>query len=218
MLASSRISSGASGRSTVLKQSKIACLCLVIRFIVIPLAIVRLKFTLLQINLHLEYTSRSHPLIKENFMHNIPSIHNHGSCCHTPDRTLFLTKNLNMDKVIKVVEKISLFAIGIFSAMTSFPLFIGTFAFGMGIGVWDAKNLTDRLHTHRDHALCAHGFMEHLTGVKLPAPLALAANIAILVAHIDHHATVFVPIVGMTMGIWAGRTIGANLDARCFNT
>lgn len=140
-------------------------------------------------------------------------VHQHKSCCHTPDHLLTLPKSRSAtDKVIRVLEKVSLVAIGVFSAITSLPLFASSLFVGLAIGLWDGKMLSDQPHTHQDHSLCAHGFMEHLTGVKLPAPLALAANIAILVAHIDHHATVFVPIVGVTMGILAGRAAAPMFD------
>lgn len=149
-------------------------------------------------------------------MTNTSPIHHHGSCCHTPEPSPHIAKKISrMDKVIAVLEKVSLVAIGIFSAMTAIKLFVPSFALGLVIGLWDGTKSCEKPHSHQDHALCAHGFMEHLTGVKLPKPLALAANVAILVAHVDHHAPVFVPIVGVTMGIWAGRATAPALDLCC---
>lgn len=127
----------------------------------------------------------------------------HSACCQPPlSLDLPTPKNSpKMDRILRVVEKISVVAIGVFSAMVSFPLFATSFALGLSIGLWEGRKFEH--HSHKDHALCAHGFIEHLTGVKLPAPLSLAANVAILIAHIDHHATVFIPIIGISMGIRA---------------
>lgn len=137
-----------------------------------------------------------------------PTLHHHhfDSCCHAlhgMDHHV-ADKPSKMDKIIRVLEKVCLVAIGIFTAMTSPELFAVSFTIGLGIGIWNHEKAKEEA-PDQDHALCAHGFIEHLTGIKLPQPLGLAANVAILVAHIDHHAPVFVPIVGVSLGIWAGR-------------
>lgn len=138
-------------------------------------------------------------------MTNISPIHQHQtSCCHGIHSPHLAKKQSMMDKLLRVLEKVSLVAVAVFSAMTSFGLFASSFAAGFVIGLWSGRELNAEPNDH-NHSLCAHGFLEHLTGVRLPAPLALGANVAILVAHIDHHAPVFVPIVGLTYGIWTGR-------------
>lgn len=132
----------------------------------------------------------------------------HAACCHHahPSST--------MDKVLELAEKVSLVVIGIMAALIDLPLFACTFLIGAAIGLLsDQKHLV--AEQHNDHALCSHGFLEHITGVKLPAPIGLAANVAIFVAHLDHHATVFVPIVGVTMGIWAGKQASPTVNL-CF--
>ena len=132
----------------------------------------------------------------------------HSACCHHSH------ESSTMDKALELAEKVSLVAIGIMAALIDLPLFACTFLIGAAIGLLsDQKHLVSEHHA--DHALCSHGFLEHLTGIKLPAPIGLAANVAIFVAHLDHHATVFVPIVGVTMGIWAGKQASPTVNL-CF--
>ena len=109
------------------------------------------------------------------------------------------------EKFLVVLEKVSFVALAVFAAAKGGILFAPTFAAGMAIGlIWgDAMRGQSDAH-HKGCATCSNGFMEQLTGVKLPWGIGLAANVAILAAHIDHHAVVFVPIIGVTTGIYTG--------------
>lgn len=130
---------------------------------------------------------------------NVSHTHSHHvveSCHHREEsRTL-----------IGVIEKISAIALGVFSAYTNWKLFIPFFFVGVCIGVYSYlqdKRASDHMHPGSS---CAHGLLEQLTGVKLPPVISLAANIAVTICHIDHHADVFVPIVGVSLGSWLGET------------
>ncbi len=111
-------------------------------------------------------------------------------------------------RVMEVLEKISAVALGIFSAYTNIKLFAPFFLLGVGIGVYThIKHGPKDLEASSGGSACSQEFIEQVTGVKLPAPISLAANIAVTVCHIDHHTTVFVPIVGLAVGNWVGRNI-----------
>jgi hypothetical protein len=110
-----------------------------------------------------------------------------------------------LDGFMKIAEKVSAVVLGIFSALTDLKLFIPFFLTGMCIGIYDFLNNPRSASEKHEGSSCAHGFLEQLTGVKLPAPVSLAANVAVTICHIDHHAAVFVPIVGLSLGAWAGR-------------
>lgn len=113
----------------------------------------------------------------------------------------------------RVVEKVCALVIGVFAAITEFWLFLPSFVFGAIIGAVTYKPLSPSSHQHPE-GTCSVGFIEQTTGVKLPRSIALAAGFAVMVAHIDHHATVFVPIVGVTLGLLAGKTAARMLNRK----
>jgi hypothetical protein len=111
------------------------------------------------------------------------------------------------EKMWWALEKASAIALGIFSAYTNLKLFIPVFLLGISLGIYNYFEGINK-HTHSSStSSCSQGFMEQLTGIKLPAPLSLIANIAITVCHIDHHDTVFVPIVAASIGAWTGQSL-----------
>lgn len=114
-------------------------------------------------------------------------------------------KKSKFDLFMGVLEKISAVALGAFSAYVSWKLFVPFFFAGVAIGIY--SYLRDKNSCQHSHPVssCAHGFLEQLTGVKLPAPISLAANVAVTICHIDHHGIVFVPIVGISLGAWVGK-------------
>lgn len=118
----------------------------------------------------------------------------------------------NMDKAFRFVEKVSVVALGIFAAVTAPELFIPTFAIGALIGICVPIKASHRHHHHSVEGGCSHGFMEERLGVKLPDSLSLLAGAAVVAVHIDHHADVFVPIVGVTLGVWAGKLVVPSLN------
>lgn len=132
---------------------------------------------------------------------NISNIHFHPGTegCHQKEKSKF-------DILINVIEKISAIALGVFSAYVNWKLFVPYFFVGVCIGIYSYTQ--DNASCSRPHPVssCAHGLLEQLTGVKLPPVISLVANIAITVCHIDHHSTVFVPIIGISLGAWLGKT------------
>ncbi len=110
------------------------------------------------------------------------------------------------DLLMSAIEKVSALALGIFSAYVSLELFVPFFIASISIGIYSYMN--DKQSCEHNHAgsSCAHGLLEQLTGVKLPPIISLAANIAVTVCHIDHHAIVFVPIIASSLGAWLGKT------------
>lgn len=128
--------------------------------------------------------------------------HPHATCCdNIPHLHL---KTSTKDKIWQIVEKVSLLAIGVFAAITLPKIFAITFCASIILGLID-KSIEKTDHKHQ--ATCSHSFLEQLTGVRLPAPLGFASNVAVLLAHMEHHAPVFVPLVGMTLGLWVGKSI-----------
>lgn len=126
-------------------------------------------------------------------------------CCQKTCASLFNEKNL--DKAIRIIEKISVVALGVLAAMTAPELFMPAFALGALIGLCTEKQTPHRHHHHSIEGGCSHGFIEERLGVKLPDSFSLLAGTAVLAVHIDHHADVFVPITGFTLGFWAGNQV-----------
>jgi len=135
-----------------------------------------------------------------NHCHEQPSVHtSKQEPAHPPK------KKSTSDRLLLVAEKISAVALGAFSAYTNIQLFVPFFLVGIALGI---HTFLKREASHVGHVPsigCSQGFMEQLTGIKLPTALSLAANIAITICHIDHHETVFVPIVAISLGAWAGK-------------
>lgn len=152
----------------------------------------------------------------------IDETHSHNHCSTCPDhaekhavqgsseriqwKNFFTdTSTSKFDKFMYLMEKVSAVALGAFAAFTSIELFIPFCLVGLALGLYSFFEVSSN-HTSNGHsAACSHGFIESLTGIHLPAPISLAANIAITICHIDHHNTVFVPIVGLFIGSWAGK-------------
>ena len=124
-------------------------------------------------------------------------------CCHHQTDEPFTAKNDKMEKAYRIAEKVCAVTLGLLAAATSFWLFLPCFAFGALVGIGSAKNSNLQSHTVEGGS-CSHGFIEQITGVKVPRSLTLISGFSVMAVHIDHHAEVFVPIVGLTLGIWVG--------------
>lgn len=129
------------------------------------------------------------------------------SHCHTPKRVnMGWGINIDFNKGMRIIEKVSAIAMGIIAAMTDLKLFVPFFLVGCAIGFYQYATEPE----HRRHggitSSCSQGFIEGLTGVKLPPLVSLVANIAVTVCHIDHHSDVFVPVVGVSIGAWVGKS------------
>ncbi|GAB4226604.1 MAG: hypothetical protein Tsb0021_02760 [Chlamydiales bacterium] len=112
----------------------------------------------------------------------------------------------NFDPLINIIEKISAIALGALSFYINRQLFVPFFFVGVCIGIYGHIKDKNTCSGHPPVSSCAHGLLEQLTGVKLPPVITLIANISVTVCHIDHHATVFVPIIGISLGNWIGKT------------
>ena len=112
------------------------------------------------------------------------------------------------DRFMDVLEKVSAVALGLFSLYTDCMLFIPSFLIGIGVGIYNhiRREGKDSSHSH-SHSSCAHDVFENVTGVSLPAPLSLAAGVAVTICHIEHHAIAFVPIAGLFLGAWLGERL-----------
>ncbi len=119
--------------------------------------------------------------------------------CHLKEKS-------NLDVLINIIEKISAVALGAFSFYTNWQLFLPFFFVGVCIGIYDHTKNKGSCSEHHSTSSCAHGLLEQLTGAKLPSIISLVANIGVTVCHIDHHDTVFVPIAGVSVGNWIGKT------------
>ena len=137
----------------------------------------------------------------------IPALENSPSCCAPncceqppPDPVSTL------EPLLHILEKVSLVALGALSLYTSWQLFLPFFAIGGAVGIYSYlqdKNLTQISHAA---ASCTQGVLEQITGIKLPPAISLVSNVAITACHIFHHGVVFVPVVAISIGAFAGKT------------
>ena len=127
------------------------------------------------------------------------AVHNHNCTQHSH------THNTLEDSLLPIIEKITAVGLGVFSVYTSFNSFVPFFIGGIILGVYSYMQNKEAVDiTHRSSS-CAYGLIEQLTQVSLPPVVSLAANVAMTVCHIDHHADVFVPIIALSLGAWAGK-------------
>ncbi len=134
-----------------------------------------------------------------NQVHASEACHNHG-------------EQSQPDTLTSLIEKISTVALGAFSFYTNWQLFVPFFFIGICIGIYTHITDKESCSPHHPVSSCAHSLLEQLTGVKLPPTISLLANIGVTVCHIDHHDTVFVPIVGVSLGNWIGKTAADSLS------
>lgn len=156
----------------------------------------------------------------------------------TPNRLEVFFSHPKVKVTFVILEKVSLIALAVFAAYLSPKLFFPFFGAGILLGTYlywnkkitwpipgreckhdieegcenDSKETCE--HEHESGG-CSQGFLEQLTGVRLPPPLALGANIAITVCHIEHHSAVFAPIIGLNAGMWVGSLLGSVLPDVC---
>ncbi len=125
-------------------------------------------------------------------------------CCETPQNPLWFS----------LVEQVTAVALAVFAFQVSADLFVPFFLVGIVIGGYQALT-SDPAERDNGAAMgCSRGLMEQLTRVKLPRLVSLAADVAVMWCHIDHHSTVFVPMIGLYAGAKLTVT-GADLARRC---
>lgn len=138
------------------------------------------------------------------------AVHNHpqAACCH-PHRHESMS-----DRVLYILEKVTAVALGVFCAYASMELFLPFFFVGMAVGLYQHISAQGEAGGPTGTASCSQGFLEQLTGVRLPRFVSLIANVGVTWCHIDHHTTIFVPIVGVSLGAWIGQATG-RLGSSC---
>lgn len=109
-------------------------------------------------------------------------------------------------RLFRLLEKVSAIALGTFCAYTNFGLFFSFLMAGTAIGFYQYF-VCDPADVTYKSVSCSQGLLEQLTRVKLPPLVSLIANLAIILCHIEHHTTVFVPVISVSLGAWAGRSI-----------
>lgn len=135
-------------------------------------------------------------------------VHGHNACCHPQHHERPLSERL-----FHLLEKVSAVALGAFAAYASMELFLSFFLAGVGVGVYQSFTSGPQEVCADGGSACSQGLLEQLTKVKLPPLISLGANLAITWCHIDHHTTIFVPIIGLSMGAWAAQSL-ASLRSR----
>ncbi|MGC2595958.1 MAG: hypothetical protein WA347_06735 [Rhabdochlamydiaceae bacterium] len=129
------------------------------------------------------------------------------SVCHT--RSCCEQQPTNSEQkwttLMHLLEKVSLVGLTALSVYASLELFIPFFLIGVAIGIYQYSGEKNRSSQTNIAPSCTQGVLEQITGVRLPAPVALAANVAITACHTVHHATVFVPIVALSVGVYVGK-------------
>jgi hypothetical protein len=131
------------------------------------------------------------------------SVSHARSCCQQPPSD----SEPKGTTLMRVLEKVSLVALCAMSLYASVELFIPFFLVGAAIGIY--KYSKEKNHCSQTHIApsCTQGVLEQITGVRLPAPVALAANVAITACHTVYHATVFVPVVALSIGAYVGKNV-----------
>lgn len=126
--------------------------------------------------------------------HSPSSLHEHSSACASGHN--------KPDALMMNLKKASDVALGLFSAYTDAKLFIPFFLVGTGLGVYNSIY---------DMKWCNYSIGSSCgSDLNLPPQLLLIATFVIALTHIDHHSTVFVPIMATSFGVTFGTEI-ANL-------
>lgn len=109
---------------------------------------------------------------------------------------------------IDVIKKIAAVALIAFSAQTSFYLFMGSFAAGIAIGLYQ-RMLKEKCVDITPISSCVHSFLEQATGAKLPEVISLLGTAGLTAHHIEHCPEVGVPLSGLIAGIWLVQRVDA---------
>lgn len=140
-------------------------------------------------------------------VHNLSSCHTPHCCDQTPTST-----NPNLELFMRVLEKVCLVGLGALAIYANWQVFIPFFLIGGAIGVYSYLQDKDFSQYARAAASCTQGVLEQISGVKLPAPVALATNAAITACHVVHHGVVFVPVVALCVGAYVGKGVSHGVN------
>jgi hypothetical protein len=140
------------------------------------------------------------------------AVHNHPqvACCHGHEHR----HESVSDRVLYILEKVTAVALAVFCAYACMELFLPFFLVGMAVGLYQHISAQGQLEGPTGAASCSQGFLEQLTGVRLPRLVSLIANVGVTWCHIDHHTTIFVPVVAVSVGAWVGQATG-RLGSSC---
>ena len=120
-----------------------------------------------------------------------PHLNSHSCCGSLQDTT--------PDWFCKI-EQVTAVALAVFAYLVDAVLFVPFFLVGSAIGFYQAVTSNDSERDHSARMGCSRGLMEQLTGIKLPRLVSLATDVAVMWCHIDHHSTVFVPMIALYSG------------------
>lgn len=140
--------------------------------------------------------------------HTTPAIHCHdGQCAVGPKHPCY--QNPKVAQVMEILQKISLVVLVVL-AFYSEPEITGYFTAGgfvLGVCMYSYQKpdqKPDENHTESGKG-CSVGLMGQLTGISLPPPIELAANIAIFYHHLEHCSDIFSALVGLNFGYKMGQ-------------
>ncbi len=129
-------------------------------------------------------------------------------CCQSDPPPPPFYQNEKFKQAMNILEKICLVALVAFAFYSSPKLCAyftaGGFVIGLGL------TLSKKIQPQTQGSIgCSQGFLEQLTGVRLPPPIGLVANAAILVDHMRCHSSpIYVAITGFNFGLFLGHSVG----------
>ncbi len=126
---------------------------------------------------------------------------------HTHKHSHSTKKNTDIDQYLNVAQVVSAIAVVAFALYVDPALFAASFVFGVFVGAYQSFRRAEGDRCSTEGASCSQGVFEQLSGVKLPKIIELIASVAVVLCHIDHHPTVFIPISGLYFGARLGKAI-----------
>ena len=123
-----------------------------------------------------------------------------SDCEHTTQTAPVLHKESTADFALRIIEKVSVVALGVFSAMADIQLFIPFFLVGAAIGTYNYFNDSQQ-PAHANPA----ALLEQLTGIRLPKPVSLLANAAAWSALFIIDKKTCASIAGLSIGALIGK-------------
>ena len=118
------------------------------------------------------------------------------------------------EQLLDIALKVSVAALGILAAISSFQSFIATFAIGIALGVYQGWNQKPQAKVLASGNFCTQGFIEQATGVKLPSVAHLAINVGLTAEHLvgHHKSEIYSMLLGLYTGTWIGNEIAPALS------
>lgn len=131
------------------------------------------------------------------------------SCCSSPSKG---AKNIEF-RNYKILESIYRVAIASFALFTQQVLFTYSFIVGFGATIayrsWNALHNLSEQPTEKNRPVCAQGYMEMLSNRRYPDWVNLTVTALFIAVHIEHIPRWYVPLSGITFGIWTADLISS---------